>query len=305
MRISTNTIYQSGISKLSELQSNQSKLQQQISTGKRILSPSDDPIAAARALEVSHEKEVNKSYADTRKTAQLKLNTLEANLTSVTNLLVATQSTLVGAGNGGLSDNERRIIATELKGSLEALIGLANTQDASGNYIYSGFRSDTPTYTATITGATYNGDSQQQLLQVDPQRQMSVNVTGDNLFPGGANDAFATLTNIVNLLNTPITDSTTQANFTSGLNAAIGNMQTATDNVLNVRTSVGTKLNELDALDLAGSDRDFQYKQSLSDLEDLDYTAALSDLAKYDTILQAAQKSFVTTTSLSLFNYMN
>lgn len=305
MRISTNTIYQSGISKLSELQSNQSKLQQQISTGKRILSPSDDPIAAARALEVSHEKEVNKSYADTRKTAQLKLNTLEANLTSVTNLLVATQSTLVGAGNGGLSDNERRIIATELKGSLEALIGLANTQDASGNYIYSGFRSSTPTYTATITGATYNGDSQQQLLQVDPQRQMGVNVTGDSLFPGGANDAFATLTNIINLLNTPITNAATQANFTNGLNAAIGNMQTATDNVLNVRTSVGTKLNELDALDVAGLDRDFQYKQSLSDLEDLDYTAALSDLAKYDTILQAAQKSFVTTTSLSLFNYMN
>ncbi len=305
MRISTNTIYQTGISKLSDLQTNQSKLQQQIATGRRILNPSDDPIAAARALEVSHEKEVNKSFADTRQTAELKLNTLEANLTSVTNLLVATQSTLVGAGNGSLSNSERKIIATELKGSLEALIGLANTQDASGNYIYSGFKSSTPTYTATATGATYNGDSQQQLLQVDPQRQMSVNVTGDSLFTGGANDAFATLTNIVNLLNTPITNATTQANFTNGLTTAIGNMQTAVDNVLNVRTSIGAKLNELDALDVAGTDRDLQYRAALSDLQDLDYTAALSDLAKLDTILQAAQKSFVTTTSLSLFNFMN
>ncbi|HNU66552.1 MAG TPA: flagellar hook-associated protein FlgL [Methylotenera sp.] len=303
MRISTNTLYQAGFAKLSDLQSNQSKLQQQIATGRRILSPSDDPIASARALEVSHEKNVNNSFADTRKVAQLKLNTLEANLTSVTNLLVATQSSLVAAGNGALSNAERKIIGTELQGSLEALIGLANTKDAAGNFIYSGFKSDTAAFTATPTGATYNGDAQQQLLQVDPQRQMSVNVTGDTLFLNGSN-VFSTLKDIVTLLNTPITDATTQANFTSGLSSAIGKLQGSVDNVLNVRTAIGTKLNELDALDVAGTDRDLQYSQSLSDLQDLDYTAALTDLAKQQTIIEAAQKSFVTTTSLSLFDYM-
>lgn len=303
MRISTNTLYQAGFAKLSDLQSNQSKLQQQIATGRRILSPSDDPIASARALEVSHEKNVNNSFADTRKVAQLKLNTLEANLTSVTNLLVATQSSLVAAGNGALSNAERKIIGTELQGSLEALIGLANTKDAAGNFIYSGFKSDTAAFTATPTGATYNGDAQQQLLQVDPQRQMSVNVTGDSLFLNGSN-VFSTLKDIVTLLNTPITDATTQANFTSGLSIAIGKLQGSVDNVLNVRTAIGTKLNELDALDVAGTDRDLQYSQSLSDLQDLDYTAALTDLAKQQTIIEAAQKSFVTTTSLSLFDYM-
>lgn len=303
MRISTNTLYQAGFAKLSDLQSNQSKLQQQIATGRRILSPSDDPIASARALEVSHEKNVNNSFADTRKVAQLKLNTLEANLTSVTNLLVATQSSLVAAGNGALSNAERKIIGTELQGSLEALIGLANTKDAAGNFIYSGFKSDTAAFTATPTGATYNGDVQQQLLQVDPQRQMSVNVTGDTLFLNGSN-VFSTLKDIVTLLNTPITDATTQANFTSGLSTAIGKLQGSVDNVLNVRTAIGTKLNELDALDVAGTDRDLQYSQSLSDLQDLDYTAALTDLAKQQTIIEAAQKSFVTTTSLSLFDYM-
>lgn len=303
MRISTNTLYQAGFAKLSDLQSNQSKLQQQIATGRRILSPSDDPIASARALEVSHEKNVNNSFADTRKVAQLKLNTLEANLTSVTNLLVATQSSLVAAGNGALSNAERKIIGTELQGSLEALIGLANTKDAAGNFIYSGFKSDTAAFTATPTGATYNGDAQQQLLQVDPQRQMSVNVTGDTLFLNGSN-VFSTLKDIVTLLNTPITDATTQANFTSGLSSAIGKLQGSVDNVLNVRTAIGTKLNELDALDVAGTDRDLQYSQSLSDLQDLDYTATLTDLAKQQTIIEAAQKSFVTTTSLSLFDYM-
>jgi flagellar hook-associated protein 3 FlgL len=305
MRISTNTIYQSGYSKLNDLQAKQSKLQEQIATQRRILSPSDDPVASARALEVSHEQAVNKTFADTRKAGQLKLGTLETSLNNISNVLLSTQSSLVAAGNGSLSDSERKIMGTELQNSLESLIGLANTQDASGNFVFSGFKSDVAAFTATATGATYNGDSQQQMLQVDPQRQMSVNITGDSLFQGGGNDVFKTLSDIVTLLNTPITNAATQTAFTTGLTTAIGNLQGSLDTVLNARTSVGTKMNELDALDVAGTDRDLQYSASLSDLQDLDVVAALSDFAKQQTIIEAAQKSFVQTTSLSLFNYMN
>ncbi len=304
MRISTNTIYQNGISKLSSLQAEQNKLSQQISTGKRISLPSDDPVGATQALEISHAQEVNKSFAETRKTAQLKLNTIESSLESVTSLIISAQSALVGAGNAGYSDQERGFIATDLQGSLEALIGLANTQDASGNYLYAGFQTDTKPFIPNVTGASYAGDSNQQLLQVDTQRAMAVNVTGDSVFLAGGNDVFATLTNIVNLLNTPITDATTRATFETGLATALDNLKGTLDNVLTVRANVGSKLNELDALDTAGSDRALQYSKSLSDLEDLDYTAALSDLAKQQTIMEAAQKSFVATTSLSLFKFI-
>jgi flagellar hook-associated protein 3 FlgL len=301
MRISTNTIYQSGISRISSLQSDQAKLQQQISTGRRIASPSDDPVASARALEISHAQGINAKFADTRQTAQLKLNTLESNLTSVTNLLVSTQSTLVGAGNATLSDTERGFIASELKGSLDALIGLANTQDASGNYLYAGFKSNTAPFVASATGATYSGDSNQQLLQVDSERQLAVNATGDNVFQGGGNDIFATLSNLVTLLNTPITNAATQAAYNTGISTAIGSLKGSVDNVLNVRADIGAKLNEIDNLDTAGSDRALQYSKSLSDLQDTDYASALSDLAKQQTVMEAAQKSFVELTSLSLF----
>jgi flagellar hook-associated protein 3 FlgL len=301
MRISTNTIYQSGISRISSLQSDQAKLQQQISTGRRIASPSDDPVASARALEISHAQGINAKFADTRQTAQLKLNTLESNLTSVTNLLVSTQSTLVGAGNATLSDTERGFIASELKGSLDALIGLANTQDASGNYLYAGFKSNTAPFIASATGATYSGDSNQQLLQVDSERQLAVNATGDNVFQGGGNDIFATLSNLVTLLNTPITNAATQAAYNTGISTAIGSLKGSVDNVLNVRADIGAKLNEIDNLDTAGSDRALQYSKSLSDLQDTDYASALSDLAKQQTVMEAAQKSFVELTSLSLF----
>jgi flagellar hook-associated protein 3 FlgL len=301
MRISTNTIYQSGISKISALQSEQTKLQQQISTGKRIASPSDDPVAAARALSLSHAQGVNAKFADTRQTAQTKLSTIESNLTSVTNLLVATQSSLVAAGNGAYSNQERVSIATDLNESLQTLIGMANAKDAYGNYLYAGYQTATQPFVASAAGANYQGDNGQQLLQVDSERQMAVNVSGDNLFKAGGNDIFATLSSLVSLLNTPISDAASQATLTSGLASAMSSLSSSVDNVLNIRASVGNKLNELDALDIAGSDRDLQYSKSLSDIQDTDYASALSDLAKQQTIMEAAQKSFVSMTSLSLF----
>ena len=304
MRISTNTIYQSGINKIGSLQNDQAKLQQQISTGKRISLPSDDPIASTQILKISHAQEVSASFTATRQTAQLKLNTLESSLTSVTNLLVSTQSTLIGAGNGSLSNQERVNIGTELNNSLQALIGLANTQDESGNFIYAGFNTGSAPFVANATGATYTGDSSQQLLQVDVQRQMAVNASGDSVFQASGYDVFSTLSSLVTLLNTPITNAATQTAFNTGLTSAIGNLQGSVDNVINVRAAIGSKLNEIDSLNTAGSDRDLQYSKSRSNLEDLDYASALSDLSKNQTIMDAAQKSFVETTKLSLFQYI-
>lgn len=303
MRISTNTIYQSGISRISNLQSEQTKLMQQISTGKRISSPSDDPIGAARALEISHAKSINSNFTSTRQTAQLKLNTLESNLTSVTNMMVSIQSSLVSAGNATYSDLERGFIAADLKTTLDGLVGLANTKDSSGNYLYAGSQTDTKPFVANATGATYAGDTNKLLLQVDSSRQMAVNLTGDEVFQAGGNDVFTQLQDLVNLLNTPLTAGN-QAAFSAGIASGISNMQKSLDNVLTVRAGIGSKQNELDQLDISGSDLDLQYSKSLSDIQDLDFASALSDLSKNQTIMEAAQKSFVKTTSLSLFNFI-
>ncbi|WP_020182183.1 flagellar hook-associated protein FlgL [Methylotenera sp. 1P/1] len=304
MRISTNTLFDSGIQKITGLQSDQARLQGQISTGKRFTTPSDDPVAAARVLEISQQKEMNATYANVRTVAKTNLETIEANLTNITNLMVAAQSTLVGAGNGAYSNLERSFVATDLKNSLEALVGMANGKDAYGNYLFSGFKSETAPFTANTTGATYNGDSNVQQLQVDSQRLMDVSVSGSQLFLANGNDVFATFNDIVNLLNTPITDATTQANFSNGLATAITKMQSSVDNIMNVRASVGSKLNELDNLDISGQDRDLQYASSLSDIQDLDYAEALSEFSKNQTIMEAAQKSFSSTAQLSLFDFI-
>lgn len=308
MRISTQTLFESGATRLGELQSSLVKTQQQIATGRRMLSPSDDPIGAARALEVNQSQSINTQYGDNRRQATSVLSEVEIALSGVTSLLQDVHTTVVAAGNGTLTDTQRGFQATELSGRLDALLGLANTRDALGNYLFSGYQTDTPAFVQTVTGALYQGDLGQQALQVEATRQMAVSNPGQTVFqggaPGGASDVFKTLTDLINLLNTPVVTPVDQANLTAGLGTARSNVDLALNNVLTVRASAGSRLQELDALNSGGEDRGLQYSQILSELQDLDYTQALTKLSQQQFTLEAAQRSFVTISNLSLFSFL-
>ncbi len=308
MRISTQNLFESGSMQMMGLQSGLAKLQQQIGSGRRILSPSDDPIGAARALEVSQSQSINTQYASNRQLATSTLTAVESTLSSVTALMQDVHTAIVTAENGTLTDSQRGSIATELSGRLDALIGLANSRDASGNYLFSGFQTDTQAFVRTLTGATYQGDLGQQALQVEATRQMAVSNPGQSVFqggaPGGAADVFKTLTDLINLLNMPVVSPADQANLTAGLTTAKSNALLSLDNVLTARTSLGARLQEIGSLNDAGIDRGLQYSQILSEIQDLDYTEALTKLTQQQFTLEAAQRSFSAISKLSLFNFI-
>lgn len=300
MRISTNTIYQTAISKINSLQADQSKLQQQIATGKRLLTPSDDPLAAARVLQLSQSQNVNTQFGENRKVAETRLGDLDISLGSITELLTSVRTNLVGSA-GTLPTEQRNALAIQLGSAMETLLGLANTRDAAGNYLYAGFQSKTVPFTATAAGATYNGDSNQQMLQVDTHRQMAVNASGNGVFQANGNDIFNTLSTLITLLNNP---AATASTVTTGVATALSSMDSAISNVAVIRSTVGSRLNEIDSLNDVGDSRDLQYAQAMSALQDLDYAKALSDVSQKQFILEAAQKSFAATTGLSLFNFI-
>jgi flagellar hook-associated protein 3 FlgL len=305
MRISTQTLFESGAAQLGELQSGLVKTNQQIASGRRILTPSDDPVAAARALEVSQSQSLNTQYGVNRQHAKSSLSAVEGTLSSVTTLLQDVKTTVVAAGNGTLSDIERGFMATELRGRFEELLGLANSRDAMGNYMFSGFQTATPAFSESAPGVVqYDGDQGQRLMQVDSTRQMAASSPGQTVFQGGGQDVFETLNDLITLLQVPVVDAAAVTALADGLATANGNVDLALDNVLTVRASVGSRLQELDALDYAGEDRHIQYSQILSDLQDLDYTEALTRLSQQQITLEAAQRSFVTVSGLSLFNFL-
>ena len=304
MRISTSMIFQQGAAKISDLQSSLVKTQQQLSTGRRILTPADDPVAAARALDVTQSQSVNAQYATNRQTAVSSLTAVDSTLASVTSVLQDVKTQTVYAGNGTLSNSDRSNLATQLSSDLDQLLALANSTDGIGNHLFSGYQTGTQPFVKTATGAQYNGDQGQRLIQVDSSRQMAVSDSGQAIFQGNNQDVFKTLTDLVTLLQTPVTTPAGSAALTAGLATANGNVDQSLNNVLTVRASVGSRLRELDSLNSAGSSRDIQYSQTLSQLQDVDYAKAISQLTQQQTTLQAAQQSFVKIAGLSLFNYL-
>lgn len=304
MRISTNTIFQSGTNQLMSLQTDLNKLSIQTATGKRVNSPADDPVAAARLLELNTAKDLNANFGSTRKTAETLLQTYETSLTNVTDTIQAIQSSVIAAGNGTYTDSERAKVANELQGYLDTLLNLANSKDSQGNYMYAGYATQTvPFELNTVTGSyEYKANSTRTELQVDIQSKMSVTYTGDQIFgPDGAN-VFKSLQDMITLLKTPITDSTTQATYSAGVASAIDQMQGWLNNVLDARSEIGSNLNFIDTMNTTGDSLDYQYDASISELQDLDYAQALSDISKKTSILQAAQKAFVATSNISLFS---
>lgn len=299
MRISTNTLYEQGASRISDMQSSLARTQQQISAGRRMLTTADDPVAAARVLEVTQSQAVNAQYAANRQTVKHTLSVVEGTLASVTSLLQDAKALTVNAGNATLTDMERGFLATELRGRFDELLGLANATDGAGNYLFSGYQTATQPYIKTATGALYQGDNGQRLVQVDAARQMAMSDTGQAVFQGGGQDIFQTLNDLITLLETPGT-----ATLSAGLATANSNLDRALDNVLTVRAAVGSRLKEIDSLDNAGEYRDFQYSQTLSELQDIDYARAITQLSQQQVTLEAAQKSFVKTSGLSLFNFI-
>jgi len=140
--------------------------------------------------------------------------------------------------------------------------------------------------------------------------QTSINGTPANgdaftLAPSTRQSLFATLASLVTALNTPASTPGASAQVSNGISAALQDLDQGLDNVLTLRATTGAQLRELDTLGSSLSARDIQYDASISKLADLDYNKALSDYARQQTALQAAQESFAKVTKLSLFDYLD
>lgn len=402
MRISTNTIFASSTGKISDLQVGINKTQQQISSGRRILSPEDDPIGSARALVIQQADSMNEQFATNRKSITNTLSVADGVLGNVTDTMHSIKSLIVKAGNGVLADSDRASIANELQANLDHLLGLANSTDGTGGYLFSGFSTTTAPFSKTINGANYNGDQGQRYLQVDSARQLPLTMSGDQIFgnirtsantfnvvpnssnvgqgvataaisnpaaltgqnyeltfdntgtqvsvmnkttggtvlpltpytsgtpvvfdgisltvtntpnppaPGdkflvqpGNQNIFETLTDAINILNAPATSVTAKKDLTAALTQANNNVDKSLNNVLVARGQLGVSLQEVDSLNAQGDAKGLAFKQSLAEIQDVDYVKAISDLTQQQFVLQAAQQSFVKTANLSLFSYIN
>lgn len=182
MRVSTSMIYEKGTTVIQQQTAGLLKTQQQASTGRRILTPADDPIASARALELGQSKAVNQQFAFNIGYADDNLKLFENKLVGVGDILQYTRERAVQAGNGTLTPVDLGYIASDLKSQFEALLGIANSQDGQGDYIFAGYKANTKPFSGGLGSVRYEGDQGARTIQVSASRFMPVSLPGSDVF---------------------------------------------------------------------------------------------------------------------------
>ena len=182
MRISTSQIYNANVAAMNDLQVQMAKTTQQMSTGLRIQNPADDPVGAARATELTLSDSANTQFTANRTAATNTLSLSDSILQSVTSLLQNVHDTVMSASSSMATDATRKTMASDLQSQLQTLLGLANSTDGAGSYLYSGGQGGVQPFANTAAGVVYQGDDVQRKMQVASSRQLSSSDSGADIF---------------------------------------------------------------------------------------------------------------------------
>lgn len=201
MRISTSTIYDTGVTGIQNNQTRGLKLQEQLASGRRIVTPSDDPVAAAAVLDVKQSQALNDQLKRNGDGAKSQLGLEESALADATRLLQDVKTLAVYAGNATLANSDRISIATELKSRYQELLAIANRGDGNGQFLFSGYQGTTQPFSEIVPGnVAYLGDAGQRLAQIGTSRIIPVSDSGDAVFRAikTGNGTFATAGGVAN-----------------------------------------------------------------------------------------------------------
>ncbi|WP_345857546.1 flagellar hook-associated protein FlgL [Shewanella algae] len=192
MRISTSQMYQQNLNSILQKQTDTNRILEQLSSGKKVNTAGDDPVAAIGIDNLYQQNALVQQYLKNVDYSKNHLSMAESKLGSAETLVTSIREQMLRAVNGTLAPSERQMIADELRGSLDELMSIANTQDESGNYLFSGFSTDNQPFAFDASGnMVYSGDSGVRDALVAQGVAMGTNIPGDSAFmkvPNGLGD---------------------------------------------------------------------------------------------------------------------
>lgn len=304
MRISTSWAQQTAVNSMLDQQSRLQQTQMQLSTGKKILTPADDPVGAARIIDLNQTIKQTEQYQSNINAARQRLTLEDGVLQNSIDVLHRIKELGIQGLNATNSPSDRTAIAVEMEGLNQQLVGLANTRNANGEYLFSGFKSATQPFSKnTATGGyIYAGDANQRAIQISETRQIADGDAGINVF-GMPTDSLPASGSNVSVFEA-IDRFAADLRSNTPNSASLDDISSALDKMLTVEASAGVRLNALDNQEGLNDDFVIDMKTVLSATEDLDYAEAISKFNLQTVSLQAAQQAFTQVKKLSLFNYL-
>lgn len=182
LRVSTYTLFRTGEQNIVARQRELLATQTQLSSGKRINAPSDDPLGAADIASIRNGLSQFEQFKENQGHARYLLNLGESALDQFVIAVQDVKEKLIAAGNGSYGDSERAMIAQELEGILGRMVGLANSGDGAGGYLFAGARENVVPFVQSGTSVSFRGDGILQTMEVSSDRMQQVKFSGDELF---------------------------------------------------------------------------------------------------------------------------
>ena len=274
MKISTTLYFDRATQQLGDVQGELAKTQEQLSTGKQIVKPSDSPDKASLVTRLESELARQANYQNTLKSVNTRLQSEETVLKNTSDVLVRMKELAIQAASDSLSSVDRQSIALEISSLRDQVLSLANSQDTNGNYLFSGSRVGSPAFGKNAKGQiVYQGDESRMKVAVGDNRRMNLNMPGSDAFGkvirndiGGSKTGVGFFQAIDDLANA--VKNSDHNNIQRGISEIDGLQQGVSD----ATAQIGTDMNVVDMQNSVLDEITLRLKTTKSDAEDLDYT---------------------------------
>jgi len=307
MKVSTSMFFDNASKQLGSIQSSLAKTQTQLSTGKQINKPSDAPDKSSLITRLQSEMTRQASYQGNLNAVNVRLQAEDTALRNTSNVMYRFKELAVQAANDTLSTADRNTLSFEMIQLREQILSMANSQDSNGNYLFAGSRVAQQPFGEDAKGrVVYQGDQSRMLVPVGDNRQMNLNIPGSDVFVRLVRDDdkgnkigvgfFQALSDMVDAVK-----NTDRPNIQRGIKE-LDRMQ---QGISDASAQLGTDMNVVDSQGGVLDEITLRLKTTLSDVQDLDYTEAITKMNKDQLALESAQSTFAKISKLTLFSYIN
>ena len=268
---------------------------QQVSTGQKLNSLSDNPSAAATLVNLRMQSDSDTQYLQNISSLTGSLNVANSALSSVVEALTAAQSVGVEGADSTLNDSNRQALAQQIQGIQQEILGLANTS-YNGQYLFSGTTTNTQPYVAdpsTASGVTYNGNSGTNSVEISEGQAMPINLPGSQMFSNATTNVFQSLQDLSTALTT-----------NGNISGATKEVQDALNYVSTQQTFYGNSVDRLNNAQTFLTQEQTQLTETESTALDADMATAVTDLTQAETTQQALVQAGAKVSQTNLFDYL-
>ena len=274
-----------------------SQSQRQVSTGKRILSPSDDPVGIAIALGLRRDQGATAAWGRNIDDSLTWLDTTDRALGQGLEVVQRARELAVQGGNGTLSTDARALIADEIDSLKSQFVEIGNS-NVGGRFIFGGTATDTQPFDPATEMASAPINTGLINREVAQGSVMSVNITADRLQdpPGATGDIFTVLSGLATAM---------RANDSAGMSSALTALDAHQDNISGLRGEGAAKVNRLELTASRFEAQKIATGEQLSSIEDVDMAQAITDLSMRETVYRSALATGARVIQPSLVDFLS